>query len=323
MKPLFSLKAALVLMAGAWIAGGAQAAYPDKPVHFIVPFSPGGGAESTARIIAAKLGPALGQPIVVETRPGAGSSIGTQFVAQSRPDGYTILLNTNASTILPNMQKLPWDPVKDLMPVSLVATYPLAVIAHPSTPATTLPELVAYAKAHPGKLSYGSSGAGGPTQLGAELFKREAGVDILHVPYKGNAPATLAVLGGEVNLTFDSLVGPLANIRAGRLRALAVTGKKRSPLLPDVPTVTETGVAKFSYKAWNGVSVPKGTPPEIVQRLNAEIVRIVAMPEVNRQLAELGYEPMATTPAQMGERVAADLARNAKVIKDMNLRLDE
>jgi tripartite-type tricarboxylate transporter receptor subunit TctC len=301
----------------------AQAAYPNRPIRFIVPFPPGGGAESTARLVGQKLGEALGQPVVIETRAGAGGNIGTEFVAKAAPDGYTILLSTNGTAIQPHLQKLNWDPLKDLVPVSLIATYPLVIATHPSTPGATLRELVAYAKANPGKLSYGSSGSGGPLHMGAELFKNTVGIDVLHIPYKGNAPATLAILSGEVNMTFDSLVGPLPNIRAGKLRGLAITGKKRSPVLPEVPTVIETGVANFVYESWNGVAAPAGTPPEIVQRLNAEIVKVVALPEVRDRLIALGYDPASNSPAEFAAMVAGDYQRFGKLVKEIGLRADQ
>ncbi|MDB5804194.1 MAG: hypothetical protein JWN73_1516 [Betaproteobacteria bacterium] len=323
LRPLIHLAACcgLALLCGA--PALAQSNYPSRPIHFIVPFPPGGGAESTARIIAIKLSESVNQPVVVETRAGAGGNIGTETVVNAAPDGYTILLNTNGSAAQPHLQKLSWDPIRDLAPISLVATYSLVIAAHPSTPGKTLAEMVAYAKANPGKLTYGSSGTGGPLHLGAEMFKKAAGVDILHVPYKGNAPATLAILSGEVNLTFDSLVGPLPNIRAGKLRALATTGTKRATMLPEVPTVIETGIANFSYESWNGISAPAATPKEIVQRLNAEVVRIVAMPEVRRQLGGLGYEPVSTTTAQFAERIAAEYQRYGRVIKELNLKPDQ
>jgi tripartite-type tricarboxylate transporter receptor subunit TctC len=303
----------------------AEPAYPSKPIFFIVPFAPGGGAETTARLIGNQLSRALGQPVVVETRPGAGGAIGTSSVVNAKPDGYTILLQTNGSVITPHLQKVAWDPMRDLAPVSLVATYPLVIATNPSnTPAKSLTELVSYAKTNKGKLIYASSGSGGPTHLGAEMFKKAAGVDILHVPYKGNAPATLAIISGEVNVAFDSLVGPLPHIRSGKLRALAVTSTRRSPLLPDVPTVIETGVLPdFTYEAWNGISVPAATPKEIVQRLHDEIVRIVAMPEVQKQLTELGYDPVSTSPAKFAERIAADYKRYGEVMKGLNLRAGE
>ena len=301
----------------------AQAAYPSRPIRFIVTYPPGGGAESTARLIGQKMSEGLGQPVVIETRAGAGGNIGTEFVINAAPDGYTILLTTNGVAIQPHLQKLTWDPTKDLAPISLIATYSLVIAAHPSTPGATLREMVAYAKANPGKLSYGSSGSGGPLHLGAEAFKKQAGIDLLHVPYKGNAPATIAILGGEVNLTFDSLVGPLPNIRAGKLRALATTGRKRATMLPEVPTVIETGVANFDYESWNAVAAPRGTPREIVQRLNAEVVRVVALPEVRERLIGLGYEPVSNSTDEFAALIAADLQRFGRLVKEIGLRADQ
>ena len=298
-------------------------AWPSKPIRFVVPFPPGGGAESTARLIGLKMGEGLGVPVIIDTRAGAGGNIGTEVVLASPPDGYTLLLTTNGNAIQPHLQKLTWDPVKDFAPIALVATYALVIAAHPSTPGKNLREVVAYAKANPGKLTYGSSGSGGPLHMGAELFKKQMGVDILHVPYKGNAPATLAILSGEVNLTFDSPVGPAPNIRAGKLRGLAVTGKKRSSILPDLPTVTETGVGNFVYESWNGISAPGGTPKAIVDKLNAEIVRVVALPEVRERLIALGYEPQTNTPAEFTALIASDLQRFGKVVKELGLRADQ
>ena len=323
-RPICNLVAAclgvLLLVPGITLA---QVAYPNRPVRFIVPFPPGGGAESTARLIGQKMSEGLGQPVVIETRAGAGGNIGTEAVANAPPDGYTILLSTNGIAIQPHLQKLAWDPIRDFAHISLVATYPLVIAAHPSTPGATLRDLVAYARSNPGKLSYGSSGSGGPLHMGAELFKKQVGIDMLHVPYKGNAPATLAILAGEVNITFDSLVGPLPNIRAGKLRALAVTGKKRAAVLPDVPTVRETGVADFAYESWNAVSAPAGTPREIVQRLNAEVVRVVALPEVRDRLAALGYEPASLSAADLGALVAVDFQRFARLVREIGLRADQ
>ena len=324
-KTASSLNVAAILCAAMLLPtfAHAQSTYPNKAIRFIVPFPPGGGAESTARLVGIKMGEGLGVPVIIDTRAGAGGNIGTEIVANAPPDGYTILLATNGTTISPHLQKLAWDPVKSFEPVALVATYSLVIAAHPSTPGKTLREVVAYAKANPGKLSYGSSGTGGPLHMGAEMFKRAVGIDVLHVPYKGNAPATLAILAGEVNLTFDSPVGPAPNIRAGKLRGLGVTGKKRSSILPDLPTVTETGLANFNYEAWNGVSAPAGTPREIVQKLNAEVVRVVALPEVRNRLIELGYEPQTNTPAEFTSLISSDFQRFGPVVKELGLRADQ
>lgn len=305
------------------IAAGAAAAqeFPSRPIRWVVPFPPGGGADATARTITQKITENTGKQIIVDYAPGAGGNIGTDQVARAAPDGHTVIQTTNGHTIQPHLRKVAWDPVKDFAPISIVARYPLVIAVHPSVPAQTLKELVAYAKANPGKLTYGSSGPGGPLHIGAEVFKRTAGVDILHVPYKGNAPMTLAVVGGEVSMVFDSLTGPLPNIRAGKLRALAYMGEQRSPQLPDVPTATEAGVPVV-YAAWNGMLAPAGTPPEAIAWLNREIVKAVASPEVSSRLTGLGYEPMTNTPQQFAAMIAADLDRFGKIIRETGIKVE-
>jgi tripartite-type tricarboxylate transporter receptor subunit TctC len=296
--------------------------YPNKPIRWIVPFPPGGGADATARIISQKIQANTGKTLIVDYKAGAGGNIGTEYVAHSTPDGYTILQTTNGHAIQPHLRKQTWDPIKDFTPITIVASYPLLIAVHPSVPANTLQELVAYAKKNPGKLTYGSSGPGGPLHIGAEIFKRAAGVDILHVPYKGNGPMTLAVLSGEVSMVFDSMTGPLPNVRAGKLRALAYMGEKRSPQLPDVPTATEAGVPVV-YAAWNGMMAPAGTPPEAITWLHREIVKAVASPDVNEKLSGLGYEPKTNaSPQEFAAQVASDLDRFGKIIKEANIRAD-
>ena len=300
----------------------AQAPYPFKPIRLIVPFPPGGGAEATARLVANKIGESMGQPVVVETRAGAGGNIGTDYVARAQPDGYTLLLATNGMAIQPHLQKLTWDPIKDFTPVGLVAVYSLVIAVHPSVPAQNLSELVAYAKAHPRQLTYGSSGSGGPLHMGAELFRSHAGVDLLHVPYKGNAPMTIALLSGEINMVFDSPVGPLPNIRAGKVRALATTGKRRSSSLPEVPTVSESGLPGFDYESWNGIVAPAGTPKDIVARLSHEVAKAVASPEVRERLMALGYEPRVAKTDEFAALIAADMNRFGRVVKEVGMKLD-
>jgi tripartite-type tricarboxylate transporter receptor subunit TctC len=305
------------------IVGTAHAQdFPSKPIRWIVPFPPGGGADATARIISQKLSETTGKQVVVDYRSGAGGNIGTEFVARAPADGYTILQTTNGHTIQPHLRKLSWDPLKDFAPITIVASYPLLIAVHPSVPAQTLKDLVAYAKANPGKLSYGSSGPGGPLHIGAEIFKRTAGVDILHVPYKGNAPMTLAVVAGEVSMVFDSMTGPLPHIRAGKLKALGYMGERRSPQLPDVPTATEAGVPVV-YAAWNGMMAPAGTPPEALAWLHREIVRAASSPDVQERLAGLGYEPKTSgSREEFAALVAADLDRFGKVIKEAGIRAE-
>lgn len=315
------ISTALALLAGLAVAQP----FPNKPVKFIVPFPPGGGAESTARLVAQKLSERLGQAVVVETKPGAGGNIGTEFVARSPKDGYTMLLATSGMSIQPHLARLGWDPIKDFTPIGLIASYALVIAAHPSVSAQNLPDLVSQAKANPGKISYGSSGSGGPLHMGAELFSHQAGIKLLHVPYKGNAPMTLAILGGEINLVFDSLVGPLPNIRAGKLKALAWTGKKRNPNLPDVPTVGELKglqMAQFEYESWNGVVVAAGTPPEVVNKLSQELAQVMAMPEVKERLTAMGYEPRSESREEFGAVIAHDYKRFGQVIREAGIKLD-
>ncbi len=295
-------------------------AYPAKAIKLVVPFPPGGGADVTARTYGQKIGEGIGQTVIVENRGGAGGNIGTDYVARSDPDGYTLLLTTNGHTIQPHLYKLTWDPVKDFAPVSLVVTFQLVIAVNPSVPANTLSELIAFAKSNPGKLTYGSSGTGGPLHLAAELFKNMTGVNIVHVPYKGNAPMTTAVVRGEVDMVFDSMTGPLPQIRAGKLRAIAVTGPARSSVLPNVPTAQEAGIAGFEYVAWTGILAPAGTPRDVVERLNTEIVKASRAPDLVQRLTGLGYDVVTDTPKEFASRIARDLARFGKVVKDANIR---
>jgi tripartite-type tricarboxylate transporter receptor subunit TctC len=312
--------AALLLAVFAGAASGQE--FPSRPLRWIVPFPPGGGADATARIISQKLIENTGKQVVVDYRAGAGGNIGTEFVARAPGDGYTILQTTNGHTIQPHLRKQSWDPIKDFAPITVVASYPLLIAAHPSVPASSLQELVKYAKANPGRLSYGSSGPGGPLHIGAEIFKRAAGVDILHVPYKGNAPMTLAVVAGEVSMVFDSMTGPLPNIRAGKLKALGYMGEKRSPQLPDVPTATEAGVPVV-YAAWNGMMAPAGTPPDALAWLHREIVRAASSPDVQERLAGLGYEPKTSASREeFAAQVASDLDRFGKIIREVGIRAE-
>ena len=321
MRILFLL--AMILSGSIFAGTGALAqSYPAKPIRFIVPFPPGGGADLNARAVAQKMSESLGQPVVIESRAGAGGNIGTEFVARAPADGYTLLFGTNGIAIQQHLRKLNWDPVRDFSPVSLISTYPLVLALHLSVPAQTVAELVSYAKANPGKLTYGSSGAGAPLHLGTEVFKSAVGVDIVHVPYKGNAPMTAAILAGEVSLVFDSMTGPLPHIRAGKLRALAVTSPKRTTQLPEIPTISETVAPGFAYEAWNGVLAPAGTPREIVQRLAAEVAKAVASSDVRERLIGAGYDPISTTPEALGARLADDVERFGKVIREAGIKVD-
>ena len=317
---------AVALIACAMLAtlpnGAVAQDFPNKPIRFIVPFPPGGGADLNARAVAQKMSESLGQPVVVESRAGAGGNIGTEFVARAPADGYTMLFATNGITVQPHLAAVRWDPVKDFAAVSLITTYPLIIAVHPSVPAQTLQELVRYARANPGKLTYGSSGVGAPLHMAAEYFKSVVGLDIVHVPYKGNAPMTTALLAGEISMVFDSMTGPLPNIRAGKLRGLAVTSKQRVGVVPDLPTVAETVAPSYAYEAWNGVLVPAGTPRDIVARLSAEIAKAVAAPDVHQRLTAAGYVPISTTPEQLSSIIALDLQKFGQLIRDAGIKPD-
>lgn len=298
--------------------------YPAKAIRLIVPFPPGGGADVTARTIGQKMSEHVGQPVIIENRAGAGGNIATEYVARQPGDGYTLLLTTNGHCIQPHLHPgtLGWDAIKDFTALSIVVLYPVVIAVHPSVPAGSLRELVAFAKANPGKLTYGSSGNGTALHIAAEMFKRAAGVNILHVPYKGNAPMTTAVVSGEVSMVFDSMTGPLPHIRAGKLRAIGYSGKQRSAVLPDVPTVAESIVPGFEYEAWNGMIAPAGVPRDIAARLAAELGRSVAAPDVNKRLADLGYIPVTNTPDQFAAIIASDVAKFGTIIREAGIKAD-
>ena len=252
--------------------------FPSKPIHLIVPFAAGGGVDICARVIGQRMSESLGQPVIVENRPGAGTIVGGEYVARSAPNGYTIMMTTNGQTILPSLYKLPFDAIKDFTPVSMAVSYPfLLVVILP--PAQSLQELIALAKAAPGHMNYGSAGVGTGPNLAMEMLKHDAGVNIVHVPYKGNGPVTVALLGGEIQMMLDTMAGPMPSIRAGKLRPVAITSPLRSPLLPDVPTFKELGIPNYVFEGWNGVFAPAGTPYDIVERIRGEIVKALANPE--------------------------------------------
>ena len=315
-----TLAAAATLLA----AGAAVAAYPERPVRLVVPFPAGGGADFMARALAQKLSSQLGQPVVLDHRAGAGGTIAAEVVAAAAPDGYTLVFGTvgthaiNASLYA----KLRYDPVKDFAPVSLTHLAPRVLVVHPSVPAKTVPELVALARAKPGELTFGSAGSGGTNHLSGELFKSMAGIDIVHVPYKGSAPASIDLLGGRITMVFDSIVAWGDHIKTGKVRALGVTSPRRSGALPDVPTIAESGLAGFDVANWLGVLAPAGTPKEVIARLNAEIKVAMADPDMQRQLAAVGIDPTYSTPDAFAELIRADIAKWAKVVKASGARAD-
>jgi tripartite-type tricarboxylate transporter receptor subunit TctC len=315
-----TLAAAATLLA----AGGAAAAYPERAVRLVVPFPAGGGADFMARALAQKLSAQLGQPVVLDHRAGAGGTIAAEVVAGAAPDGYTLVFGTVGTHAI-NVSlyaKLRYDPVKDFAPVSLTHLAPRVLVVHPSVPAKTVPELIALARAKPGELTFGSAGSGGTNHLSGELFKSMAGIDLVHVPYKGSAPASVDLLGGRITLVFDSIVAWGDHIKTGKVRALGVTSLRRSAALPDVPTIAESGLAGFDVANWLGVLAPAGTPKDAIARLNAEIRIAMADAEMQRQLVAVGIDPTYSTPEAFAELIRADIPKWAKVVRASGARAD-
>ena len=315
-----TLRACFILLAAIAVANvHAQAPganYPAKQIRVIVPFPAGGPTDAIARAIGQKLSETWGQPVIVDNRPGAGGNIGTELAAKSPADGYTLFIGTVANAINQSLfAKLPFDFVRDFAPVTQNYVTGLILAVHPSLPAHSVKELIALAKAHPGQLSYSSSGVGGTPHLAGELFSSMAGVKMVHVPYKGSAPAMADLLGGHIQLTFDNMLTVLPQVKAGKLRGLAVTMLTRSPLAPELPTVAEAGLKGFEVKSWNGVVVPAGTPKEIIARLNGEIVRILRQPDLREKFLVQGVELVPTTPEEFGAFIKQDIAKWAKVIQ--------
>jgi len=302
----------------------ADTAFPDRPITLLIPYPPGGSADMLGRPLSVSLQSKLGQPVVLEYKPGAGGSIATAQLARSKPDGYTLLMVLAAHAINPSLYKsLPYDTRKDFAPVSLAATLPLLVTAPLSTPANTIPELIDYAKEHPGKLTYASAGPGNTSHLAVEMFKTTTGIDMMHVPYKGSGPAVVALLAGEVSLMFDSISTSMPQVKAGKLKALAVTGEQRSAGLPDVPTVQESGVPDFVVNGWYGILAPAGTPPAIVDKLSQAIAESLREPAVHEQLTDYGYELIGSTPQAFGELIDSELTRWGKTVKDSGAAIQQ
>ena len=314
---------ALALLGLALSAGLAQAqAWPAKPLRIVVPYAPGGITDSVSRITAPKLQEALGQPVLVENKPGAGGAIATEFVAKSAADGYTLLMGSAApQTLLQFVQKTGYDGVRDFAPVTLINTNPLVILAHPSLPVQNLRELIALAKAQPGKLNF--AGAGGLTQFSGEIFKFMAGVDIVYVPYKGGAPATAAAVAGDTQLTFANYSDALAQMRAGRLRALALTSAKRFPQSPEVPTVAEAGVPGYAVDSWNGLFAPAGTPPEVVARIAAAVREGFKDPAVRKRMDDIGAAPGGDTPEQFRAFVQAENQKWGNFVKQTGIKIEQ
>jgi tripartite-type tricarboxylate transporter receptor subunit TctC len=314
---LFSL-----LAAGSGVV--AAQSYPVKPIRIIVPFAAGGGTDIVARTVGAKLGEALGQTVIVDNRAGAAGAIGTELAAKSAPDGYTLLLGSNGPlAISPGLHaKLPYDSSRDFAPIVLLTTMPFLMVVHPSLPVKSAKDLVALAKARPGQLNYASPGSGSTTHLVTELFKAMTGVNIVHVPYKGVAPAATDLISGQVQLLSGDLNTLMPHVKSGKMRALAVTGAARSTLLPDLPTLSEAGVPGYEASGWFGLLAPTGTPQEIVRRLNSEIVKSLASPDLRQRLAGLGGEVAGGTPEQFAAHLRQEIAKWGKLIRAIGLKAE-
>ena len=315
-----------------WIAGAlmtiagicaAQPVYPSRPIHFITPYAAGGSTSVTAHLIGQRLSESLGQPVIVENRPGGNTIIGTEALVKSAPDGYTILLTTSGHLTTGALLNTPYDVIKDFAPVATLVSAEQMLVINPRVPANNLLEFIALAKSKPGQLNYGTPGAGGPSHVTMELFSILAGIKMQHIPYKGAGQSMTDVIGGQVQLTFSNPINIVAHIKGGKLKGLAISGAKRSSVLPQVPTFTEAGLPGFEASLWHGVLAPAGTPKGIIDKLSVEIARILAMPEIREKLASQGTEPFTTTPEQFGALLKAELARYTKVIKTANIKMED
>lgn len=302
----------------------AQQVYPSKTVRIVVPFAPGGSTDIFARYIADKLGPALAQPVIVENRAGAAGNIGAEVVARSAPDGYTLLMATTGVMSINNAlyQNMTYDAAKDFEPVIFVASITNVLVVAPELPATSVRELIALAKAKPGSLSFGSSGAGSSTHLSSELFKSMAEIDVLHVPYKGSSQALTDLIAGRISMIIDNMPGAIGFIKEGRLHALGVTGSKRSPALPDVPTIAEAGVPGYESLSWSGIAVPVGTPKDIVARLNREIAAILAQPDIRDKFAQAGADPIGGPPQLFADHIRVEREKWSKLIRERGITIN-
>ena len=306
--------AADVAMAQAW---------PAKPISLVVPFPPGGTTDVLARALAEKLSQSLGQTVIVESKPGAGATLGADMVAKSKPDGYTLLMGAVHHTIATSVyKKLPYDFQKDFAPITTVAVVPNVLVINAATPAKSVKELIALAKAEPNKLSYGSNGNGTAQHLIGTQFENIGGVQILHVPYKGSGPLTSDLLGGQISMSFDTVTPVLQHIRSGKLRALAVTTAKRSTALPEVPTLDEAGMKGFDIGTWFGVLAPVATPKDIVARLNAEALKVIQSPEFRKRMEEIGAEPVGSSPDQMARQIKDETEKFARLVKEAKVTIE-
>lgn len=325
MKLLGRVASFLLLVAlGVYVGTALAQSYPSRPIRIVVPFPPGGAVDTMARLISPKMGDALNQPVLVENRPGAGGNLGSDAVAKAAPDGYTILLNTAGLAISNALyRKLAFDPAKDLVPVTQPVATTLILVAGPKLPVASTKELIALAKSKPGSLNYGHAGLGSTLYFGMELLKLSAGVDILAIPYKGDAPISSALMAGEVDVAVMPLQTSLQAIKAGRLRALGVTSARRSADLPEVPTVAEAGVSGYEFVSWYGLFVPAKTPRDIVELIQRETVKVINLPDVRDRLLAMSLEPVGNTPQQFDAKYRADLAKFARIVNEARIPLQD
>jgi len=299
---------------------GSGQAYPAKPIRLIAPSSPGSGVDIVARFFAQKLSVQIKQQVVVENRAGAGANIGAELAAKAAPDGYTLFMGTPTHTINPSLyRRLNYDIIRDFVPISQVSSGQYVVVVHPALPVKTLPQLIALAKARPGQLNYGSAGSGNATHLAAELFRAMAGVNVVHVPYKGSGPALIDLVGGQMQFMFSNLTAALPHMKSARLRALAVTGEKRTPIVPELPTVAEAALPGYAVTSWYGLLAPAGTPPEIVSRLNTETINAMRAPDMKERLAAEGADPMAGSSAAFAALLKTEIAKWSAVVKQAGI----
>ena len=313
-----------VAAAGALPLGALAQNFPTKPITIIVPFSAGGTTDILARIVGQGLTTELGQSVVVDNKPGAGGNIGGSLAAKAAADGYTLFMGTVGTHAINQSlyKKMPFDPVKDFAPLSRVATVPNLLVAHPSQPFKTVKEMIAYAKANPGKITYGSPGSGASPHVSGELFKRMTGTDLLHIPYQGSAPAMTDLLGGQTSVMFDNMPSAIQHVRSGKLRPIAVTTAKRSPELPDVPTIAEAGVPGYEATSWFGMFAPAGTPKPVLDKLHAALIKVLNQADVKKKIAEQGGDVVAETPDQFAAFIKAESVKWGKVVKESGATAD-
>lgn len=323
MRPVFAGLAAAVFTLAPQFAAAEN--YPEKPIRFVVPYAAGGTTDLLSRAIAQKLAEAIGQPVVPDNRPGAGGNIGAEIVAKSPPDGYTMLMapvSPMAINVTLYGNKMTFNPEKDFAPITLVAKVPLVLVVHPSLPVKTLQELIALAKSKPGQLNYGSAGNGSSNHLVGEMLKTAADIDLVHIPYRGGGPGMMALVAGQIDMLVGQVPTVTPMVNAGRLRAIAVSGAKRSPALPEVPTMAESGLPRFDATAWYSIVVPAGTPKAIISRLHTELVKILKSPDIRERLISEGADVETSTPEELAAFVRAEIQKWSKAVKDSGTKLD-